>query len=372
MKFKNILTSALAAVACMSATAQTTETVYEFNPHWYIQGQIGGQETLGEIKFKELLSPNAQLGGGYQFNELFGMRLSVNAWQSKAGMEVADATYNWKWNYVAPSLDATLDLTNLFGGFNPERLVSVNVFAGLGANIAFNNDAAATAKSDIMAANDMGGYEPLAYLWDGAKAYMKGSVGTMVDFNLTERLSLGLELAATTLSDKFNSKKAGNTDWYFNTLAGVKYTFGKKYTKRSVPVEQPTKVVERIIEKVVEVPAQQSAEEAKPVVQEMRRDIFFVINKSNISDVEMVKVNEIAEYMKANPEAKVNISGYADKGTGNASINEAVSKKRADIVAEALKDLGIETGRISTVAMGDTEQPYEKAELNRVSICIVK
>lgn len=371
MKFKNILTSVLTAVACLSATAQTTETVYEFNPHWYIQGQIGGQETLGEIKFKELLSPNAQLGGGYQFSELFGLRLSVNAWQSKAGMEVSDVTYNWKWNYVAPSLDATLDLTNLFGGFNPERLVSVNVFAGLGANIAFNNDAAATAKSDIMAANDMGGYEPLAYLWDGAKAYMKGSVGTMVDFNLTERLSLGLELAATTLSDKFNSKKAGNSDWYFNTLAGVKYTFGKKYTKRSVPVEQPTNVVERVIEKVVEVPAQ-PVQEAKPVVQEMRRDVFFNINESAITDVEMVKVNEIAEYMKAYAEAKVTISGYADKGTGNVSINESLSKRRAEIVAEVLKDLGIEANRISTVAMGDSEQPYEKAELNRVSICIVK
>ncbi len=371
MKFKNILTSALAAVACMSATAQTTETVYEFNPHWYIQGQIGGQETLGEIKFKELLSPNAQLGGGYQFNELFGMRLSVNAWQSKAGMEVADATYNWKWNYVAPSLDATLDLTNLFGGFNPERLVSVNVFAGLGANIAFNNDAAATAKSDIMAANDMGGYEPLAYLWDGAKAYMKGSVGTMVDFNVAERLSIGLELSANTLSDKYNSKKAGNTDWYFNALAGVKYAFGKKATKRSVPVEQPTNVVERVIEKVVEVPAQ-PVQEAKPVVQEMRRDVFFNINESAITDVEMVKVNEIAEYMKAYAEAKVTISGYADKGTGNVSINESLSKRRAEIVAEVLKDLGIEANRISTVAMGDSEQPYEKAELNRVSICIVK
>ena len=60
MKFKNILTSALAAVACMSATAQTTETVYEFNTHWYIQDQIGGQQTLGEIKIKVLLSPNTQ------------------------------------------------------------------------------------------------------------------------------------------------------------------------------------------------------------------------------------------------------------------------------------------------------------------------
>lgn len=371
MKFKNILTSALAAVACLSATAQTTETVYEFNPHWYIQGQLGAQYTLGEIKAKELTSLNGQLGGGYQFNELFGLRLSVNAWQSKAGMEVADASYAWKWNYVAPSLDATLDLTNLLGGFNPERLVSVNVFAGLGANIAFKNDAAATAKSDIMAANDMGGYEPLAYLWDGAKAYMKASFGTMVDFNVTERLSIGIEMSSTVLSDKYNSKKAHNSDWYFNTLAGVKYAFGKKATKRSVPVEQPTNVVERVIEKVVEVPAQ-PVQEAKPVVQEIRRDVFFNINKSAITDVEMVKVNEIAEYMKANAEAKVTISGYADKGTGNASINESLSKRRAEIVAEALKDLGIEASRISTVAMGDSEQPYEKAELNRVSICIVK
>lgn len=372
MKFKNILTSVLIIAASMSATAQTTKTVYEFNPHWYIQGQVGGQYTLGEIKFKELLSPNAQLGGGYQFNELFGLRLSVNAWQGKAGMEVADASCNWKWNYVAPSLDATLDLTNLFGGFNPERLVSVNVFAGLGANIAFKNNEAADAKSAIMAANDMGGYEPLAHLWDGSKAYIKGTFGTMIDFNVAERLSIGVELSSTTLSDKFNSKKAGNTDWYFNTLVGVKYAFGKKYTERSVPVEQPTKIVERVIEKVVEVPAQQPVKEEKVAIQEMRRDVFFTINKSAISDIEMVKVNEIAEYMKANPEAKVTISGYADKGTGNSSINESISKRRAEIVAETLKDLGIEAGRISTVAMGDSEQPYEKAELNRVSICIVK
>lgn len=371
MKFKNILTSALAVVACISASAQTTETVYEFNPHWYIQGQIGAQYTLGEIKAKDLNSLNAQLGGGYQFSELFGLRLSVNAWQSKAGMEVAGASYAWKWNYVAPSLDATLDLTNLFGGFNPERLVSVNVFAGLGANIAFNNSAAADAKEQLMSDYDMGGYEPLVYLWNGTKAYMKASFGTMVDFNVTERLSIGLEMSSNVLSDKYNSKKAHNSDWYFNTLVGVKYAFGNKYTKRSVPAEQPTKVVERVIEKVVEVPAQ-PAEEVKPIVQEIRRDVFFTINNSAISEVEMVKVNEIAEFMKANEGTKVTISGYADKSTGNTSFNESLSKRRAEIVAETLKDLGIEANRISTVVMGDTEQPYEKSELNRVSICIVK
>ena len=86
----------------------------------------------------------------------------------------------------------------------------------------------------------------------------------------------------------------------------------------------------------------------------------------------MVKVNEIAEFMKANEGTKVTISGYADKSTGNTSFNESLSKRRAEIVAETLKDLGIEANRISTVVMGDTEQPYEKSELNRVSICIVK
>ena len=56
MNFKKIIMSALLAVGCLNATAQETKTVEVFNPHWYIQGQIGGQYTLGETKFKDLSS----------------------------------------------------------------------------------------------------------------------------------------------------------------------------------------------------------------------------------------------------------------------------------------------------------------------------
>ena len=69
----------------VSASAQQQdEPYYDFNPHWYVQVQPGVQYTLGELSFGDLLSPNAQIAVGYQFDEVLGARLSLNAWQSKS------------------------------------------------------------------------------------------------------------------------------------------------------------------------------------------------------------------------------------------------------------------------------------------------
>ena len=52
MKIKNILLSGVMAMSCLVANAQDApKTEYVFNPHWYVQGQIGAQYTLGEVKF---------------------------------------------------------------------------------------------------------------------------------------------------------------------------------------------------------------------------------------------------------------------------------------------------------------------------------
>ena len=118
MNIKKTFYAALLLMGCMTATAQdNTTTEYVFNPHWYIQLQGGAQETLGEISFGDLISPNAQLGVGYQFNPVVGTRLSINAWQSKAGTKLMKNgdIYKWKWNYVSPMVDVTFDLCNLFG-----------------------------------------------------------------------------------------------------------------------------------------------------------------------------------------------------------------------------------------------------------------
>jgi outer membrane protein OmpA-like peptidoglycan-associated protein len=375
MNFKKTLLTVLVAMGCSAAMAQQTTTETVFNPHWYVRGQIGGQYTLGEVKFGDLVSPNAQIAAGYNFTSLWGARIAVNAWQSKGGSKINGTQYDWKYNYVAPMVDATLNLTNLFGGFKANRLVDLTLFAGIGANIGFNNDEAWTANGDILAQQfPTYGEDYMQYLWDGSKARFVGRAGIDVDFNVCERVAIGLELSANTLSDKYNSKKAGNSDWYFNGLIGAKVNLGKTTKQKTVPakVQVVEKIVEKPVEKVVEKIVYRDRIVEKKA-EPLRREIFFTIRATQIVKEEMAKVEEIANYLKANPNAKVVITGHADKGTGNATINKNLSEKRAKIVADTLvKKFGIAESRISYEAKGDSEQPFAENDKNRVSICIAK
>lgn len=390
MKFKSILLSSLLALGCTAASAQEAKTVNVFNPHGYLQVQIGGQETLGEIGFGDLLSPNVQVGYGYNFNKVVGARVSLNAWQSKAGQEFLGQTYKWKWNYVAPMVDATFNLSNLFCGFNPNRLVNVGVFAGIGANIAWGNDEAATAQSNMNAAytnlinsaygtttpeaNKVAKSDPaLSYLWDGSKVRLTGRVGANVDFRVSERVSLGLEVSANTLNDRYNSKKAGNADWYFNALVGAKFTLGKSYTTKTVPAPKPVeKIIERIIEKPAPAPAPKTETKQEAVEENFRRDIFFPIGNSNIAKSQTTKIAEIVTFMKENPDAKITLTGYADKGTGSAAFNDKIAARRAQTVYNTLAAKGVAKNRMIKKSMGSRVQPFEENDMNRVTICIAK
>ncbi|MDE6018586.1 MAG: OmpA family protein [Muribaculaceae bacterium] len=392
MKLNKILLAGAMLFAGASAMAQETITEYTYVPNWYIQGQFGGQETLGETSFGKLLCPNAQLAVGYNFNPYVGARLAVNAWQSKGALEFngsfngvvndqqvsyAVGNQRWKWNYVAPTVDVTFNLTNIIGGYKPTRVVDVDLIAGVGANIAWNNKEAVQADANLrqlgqyLGQNDLG----LALLWDGTKTRFVGQFGLDCNFNVSKHISLGLELMANVLPDGYNSKLAHNADWYFNGLVGIRYTFGSKYNKTTrtveLPVQQP-QVIERIVEKVVEVPAPVTnvVEEVRPEM--LRRDVFFRINTYTITKDEMYKVNEVAEFLKNHPNAKVVITGYADKGTGTLAINLRLSKQRAEVVANTLKsNYNIAADRIIVKSMGEAEeQPYADPVDNRVAICV--
>lgn len=389
MNIKKTLLSALVAMVGFTANAQDEccKTEYVFQPHWYVQGQIGGQYTLGEIGFGDLLSPTAQVGVGYNFNEVIGLRLSVNAWQSKAGIDgkyLSDGKQlDWKWNYVAPMIDVRADLTNLICGYNPNRLVNVGVFGGVGANIAWGNDDAQAVKAGIdnqthALVNDDYENQYLRYLWDGTKVRFAGKVGADVNFRINDQWSAGLEMSANLTGDRYNSKKAGNADWYFNAMVGVKYNLGKTYTTREKKCCKPTEpqiiYKDRIVEKIVEKPVPSTAGIAKAAdYDSLRMDVFFTIASTKVLGSEAKKIEAVANFLNKHPQAKVTVTGYADKGTGNATINRNLSVKRADIVKnELIKKYKIAADRIITDAKGDTVQPYDVDVLNRVSICIAK
>ena len=384
MKMKKTILSCLMLLAGLTASAQEQKgtTEYVFEPHWYVNIQpLGVQYTLGEVDFGDLLSYNVQATVGREFNKVIGGRFALNAWQSKAGSKISGVDYKWKWNYIAPTVDITFNLSNLISGVNPNRVFTVGAFAGLGANIAWGNDQAkdvdATLRglttaywidADANIHTDESYQAGLDYLWDGTKTRFLLQAGLTGDIKINDKFAVTLEVSANTLSDKYNSKKAKNWDWYFNALAGLKINLGPTYSTKFIPAPEPEiRYVDKIVEKIVEVPAP-----APAAAEPLRRDIFFLINKAVIRDTEASKVSDIVAYLNENKDAKVQVTGYADAGTGNDKINDRLAAQRADAVVKALKDAGIAADRISFDSKGARVQPFADNDSNRVSICIAE
>ena len=372
---KLFMASAMLAMGT-AAMAQATYTdkdgnEYQFKKHAFLDLQGGAQYTLGEAKFGDLISPNVQLGLGYQFSPVFGMRLQANGWQSKGGWSgfranPGETPYNatYKFKYVAPGVDFMFNLSNLFCGWNPNRVLNVTAFLGGGANIAWDNDEVNELATTMKNQNDYN----LEYLWDGTKVRPYGRAGIELAFKVSKSVSLMLEGNANITSDKYNSKKAGNPDWYFNALAGLRINLGKSATKKEKPVEpEPAPAP---VQKVEE-PAPAPVVEKK--VEEIRRDIFFTINSNKISEKENKKILEVIDFLVKYPEAKVVVTGYADKGTGNDRVNDRIAAKRAAAVVWMLeKRYGIPAERITEESKGARVQPFAENDKNRVSIMIAK
>jgi outer membrane protein OmpA-like peptidoglycan-associated protein len=358
------------------ASAQTTYYAtdgdeYVFQKHAFLNIEGGLQHTLGETKFNKLMSPNVQLGLGYQFSPLFAARVQANAWQSKGGWNsLTPETYKYK--YVAPGVDFMLNLSNLFCGWNPQRTFNVTAFLGGGLNIAWGNDEV----NDIaQRVKNQSGYL-LEYLWDGSQVLPFARGGVELGFRLSDAVSLLVEGNANILSDKYNSKKAENADWYFNGLVGLRVNLGKSYRKIEKAVEAPVAEPEPVIEVAPVV------EEKKPVVVEqpvapkvepLRRDVAFELNQTVIRSSEMEKIKEVAAYMKKYPKSKVSVIGYADAGTGNNRINDKLAAQRADAVVKVLREqYGISDDRIEYDSKGSRVQPFKENDMNRVCICIAE
>ena len=377
MKVSKTFTAALLALCSTAAMAQATYTdkegnEYQFKKHAFLDLQGGAQYTLGEAKFGDLISPNVQIGLGYQFSPVFGMRLQANGWQSKGGWngflptgEKEAFTAFYKYKYVAPGLDFMFNLSNLFCGWNPNRVFNVTAFIGGGANIAWDNGEANEIGSTLSSLEKYN----LENLWDGTKVRPFGRAGIDLEFKVSKAVSIMIEGNANITTDKYNSKKADNPDWYFNALAGLRINLGKSYTKTEPVKETP---VPRPVEEYVK-PEPKPAPVEEKKVEEIRRDVFFVINSNKIRESEDAKIKEVVDYLNQYPEAKVVVTGYADAGTGNNSINDRISAKRAAAVVKALKEkYGIEESRITEDSKGARVQPFSENDKNRVSIMVAK
>lgn len=350
-----------AVLAYSQSNSTSKDANEEFCKHWFLQVQGGVGYTLGEASFNDLLSPAAALSVGRQFSPAWALRGGFSGWQAK-GSWVSPAQ-DYKFNYLQLHVDAVFDIANGFGQYNPKRFFNPYLFVGIAGNYGFNNDEAVEV--------NQAGY-PLQYLWEDSRFFVAGRGGVGFAFRLSNTVSFNLEGNANILSDHFNSKKAGNADWQFNALAGFTFRFGK--AKKEAPASQETAPV--IQETVPTQPTQPEKEEVKveePQPQKLepiQENIFFTLNSYKIRTSEEPKIDVLVAYLKKNANTKITLTGYADKQTGNATINKRLSEQRAQQVAKALVAAGIAESRITIDSKGDTVQPFNTPEENRVTICI--
>ncbi len=332
----------------MPASAQDKATA----PYNFI-GLQGGVQSSVNLKSDNLktLSPTAAISLGRMFSSAFGARLNVNGiWSKSAASNMAGNTDFYKYNYTTTSIDVMPNIVYLFNkkDYNPVNLYFI---AGAGWAHAWNDK-----EKNTVAAN---GYV-LPYIETTSRDAVNARLGLQLEANLSKHFALNLE-------GNYNFQPGQK--WVFdndyqkvNLMAGVNYKFGyKKPVIEEVPEVWETRVDTIWYDDV----------QYKDVVKDGNIDkrIFFEIRESDVASTD-AQISAVAEFLKGVQDGQVTITSYADRGTGNPTINMEYSKQRAEKTRQALIDRGVDPSIIKSVEWkGDTVQPYpDDNDKNRVSI----
>lgn len=113
----------------------------------------------------------------------------------------------------------------------------------------------------------------------------------------------------------------------------------------------------------------------QPIVKEVVKNldnvhyVFFNLSSSTIQANQKPNIYMIAEQLKKDSNATVDVKGYASKD-GSKSFNEKLAEKRAQAVKKALVKEGVAESRINAEGAGIGDR-FEQNTWNRVAICTV-
>lgn len=230
--------------------------------------------------------------------------------------------------------------------------------------------------------------------------------GIQAQYNINDKFGLYAEFNGSAMPDGFDGHYGGRTfDLLGQGLLGVVYKFPvdmwemPKLPPR-VAVEPTAEVndelnriraelmaeMDQMIDLQPEIDrlrAQLAELQMKPeVVEEVPPEkqsyfypnpVHFQIGKSDIDAEGWNVIEEVAAYLNQHPDATVIVTGYADKATGTASINERLSRERSKKVADALAyRFNIQQGRIAIDWRGDSVQPFFRNQMNRAVLFYIE
>ncbi len=343
--------------------------------NWFLQLGAGvavpfvdGTNKKGEREHH--FTANYNVGFGKWFSPYLGWRLSFNGGAihfEHGGMD--------RFNYVNANADLMWDMFNSMGGVNSKRVFSIIPFVGIGGMYGWDY----TPAGEIIDADG----NPKHNTWT-----LPVSAGLQLRFRLCKYVDFFAEGRAGFYGDNFDNISGGRpVDINVTVNGGLTFNFGGRDYKAYNPcdylgyISNLNSQVNDLRGALATTAAALAAAESQlpcPEVVEatvvetpapLMATVRFAINSAKISDIEMVNVYNVAQWMKDNPEQNVAIIGYADKDTGTSSYNMGLSQRRAQAVNDALVNkYGINPDRLSISARGSDSQPYEVNNWNRIVI----
>lgn len=375
---KLIISLASGLILLSPAIAQEkVQKISKFKQNWYIQALGGASYTFSEgykdASFGDLITPTVALGVGKEISPIVGVRLQ-GAWsQAKSQHSWQDSQY--KYTYFQGSGDVLFNLTNIFLPYKQDRMFNLKAFAGLSAvHVKHKNNANINGHGERLEASNS----------------IAPRLGLQADFALNNKVSLNLEVVGNLMNDDFNGVSdpsvATKYDGVVSAMAGITYNInkgfdyvdyidpstiddlnGKLNQLRAANSQKDTEISTLQAELAKKPKVIEKVEEVEDIV--MNALVVFKIGSAKLQDNQEINIFNAAKFFQDNPEYTCVITGYADKATGSAAVNQRISQQRADAVAKIMVDkFGISRDRIITQASGDKVQPFQNDAWNRVVI----
>ena len=362
---KNVFVIAgLMFLSCLGVIAQNnnafgfsdeSNSYEEWKNNWYVE--VGGGTQLlfsrdvSSLDFmKDRLTPSASFTIGKWFSPDLGVRLQTNGYGLNGYNTTNASSYSLR--YVNAHIDVQASMFNVFCGYKPER------------------------KFDIIPAIGIGYFRTLEYKGSPATNNISNNLSLMFKYSINKKFDINLEAYGAVLPGSFDGRIT--KDMYDGSTGinlGITYNFGSKpkpvevIYSTEIEIVKDTVLLEKIVEK----------EKIKEVVKKEKRDPFVLASiRFDLADSEPVGKQEtsfvnVVNYLNANPNAKIHLDGYGDKGTGGSKANLMISIKRTDAVRKLLiGKYEVNPKRIeATRGVGAESQPYKSNDWNRVVVITV-
>lgn len=376
MNKKTIISLVLGCISVLPASAQNG---------WFVEAG-GGVQTIfssdaGKLDFGKRLTPSYTIGVGKWITPAYALRLQVGGYALN-GMSTSEGLYlrdpQTDGSVYGPHDPVIDNVTVRPDGTYRHYLRYVNAHADFMVSLSrllFHNQS----KFDVLPAVGFGYAHAFAYRGTASTNSLTANFSVAAKYSVMKCMDVNLEIASALMPDHFDGRITGRK--YEPTLGatlGLTYRFNasKPYVRKERSKKHRREaVVDTVymVERVVERPVFKDRIVEKPVVKKQESfrlaSISFAYASAKPAKKQEIVFENIVEYLKQHPSARIRLDGYADKATGKARTNLMLSIRRTDSVRNILIErYGIAPSRIDAQGIGCNAQPYEKNEHNRVVI----